>query len=224
MALLIEEDEIADGWETLVRRIMQDGKEIKDERGSLTREILNIMVSIRNPLGKSMTDYYLGNMTGIKNIRVPEGYFWSGEKLEKYSEQFLSKDQQGFVYTYGNRLRKHFHGIDQIQEAINRLRNCQESRRAISITWDPTLDSINDEVPCMILVDFKIRDGKLNTTGLWRSHDIYGAWLPNAVGLTNLALYAADELDMKVGTLTIHSISAHIYEVNFDDAKNILNL
>ncbi len=224
MALLIEEDEIADGWETLVRKIMQDGKEIKDERGSLTREILNIMVSIRNPLGKSMNDYYLGNLTGIKNIRVPEGYFWSGEKLEKYSEQFLSKDQQGFVYTYGNRLRKHFHGIDQIQEAINRLRNCQESRRAISITWDPTLDSINDEVPCMILVDFKIRDGKLNTTGLWRSHDIYGAWLPNAVGLTNLALYAADELDMKVGTLTIHSISAHIYEVNFDDAKNILNL
>jgi len=169
-----------------------------------------------------MTGYYLGNMNRIKNIRVPEGYFWSGEKLEKYSEQFLSKDQQGFVYTYGNRLRKHFQGIDQIQEAISRLKNCQESRRAISVTWDPSIDTKNDEVPCMIMVDFKMRDDKLNTTGLWRSHDIYGAWLPNAVGLTNLALYAAEKLGVEVGTLTIHSISAHIYEVNFDDAKDII--
>lgn len=224
MAFLIQEDEIADGWMQLVRKIMQDGKQIKDERGSLTKEILNIMVTIRKPLGKNISDYYLNKMTSIQNIKVPEGYFWSGEKLELYSEQFLSKDQQGFVYTYGNRLRKHFQGIDQISEAINRLKKCGESRRAISVTWDPVLDTKNDEVPCMMLVDLKIRDGKLNTTGLWRSHDIYGAWFPNAVGLTNLALYVAGELGVKVGTLTIHSISAHIYEVNFGEARQILGL
>jgi thymidylate synthase len=224
MAFLIEAEEIADGWKELVTKIMQEGREIKDERGSLTKELLNIMVNIHKPLGKNLSDYYLGNLTSIQNIKVPEGYFWSGEKLEMYSEQFLSKDLQGFIYTYGNRLRKHFQGIDQIQEAIERLKNCEESRRAISVTWDPVLDTKNDEVPCMMLVDLKIRDGKLNTTGLWRSHDIYGAWFPNAVGLTNLALYAAGELGVKVGTLTIHSISAHIYEVNFGDAKQILGL
>ena len=220
MALLIESDEIADGWETLVRKIMKEGQEIKDERGSLTIELLNVMVSIKNPLGKQLSGY-LSNLARINNIKVPEGYFWSGEKLEIYSQQFLSKDRQGFVYTYGNRLRQHFQDIDQIQEAIKRLRNCEESRRAISITWDPVMDTQNDEVPCMMLVDLKIRDGKLNTTGLWRSHDIYGAWFPNAVGLTNLAQYAAGELGVKVGTLTIHSISAHIYEVNFEEARSV---
>jgi thymidylate synthase len=71
------------------------------------------------------------------------------------------------------------------------------------------------------LVDFKIRDGKLNTTGLWRSHDIYGAWFPNAVGLSNLANYVAGEVGAEVGTLTIHSISAHIYEVNFKEAEAV---
>lgn len=224
MAFLIEAEEIADGWMELVKKIMQEGKEIKDERGSLTKELLNVMVNIRKPLGKSISEYYLSNLTTIQNIKVPEGYFWSGEKLEIYSQQFLSKDLQGFVYTYGNRLRKHFQGIDQIGKAIERLKNCEESRRAISVTWDPVLDTENDEVPCMMLVDLKIRNGKLNTTGLWRSHDIYGAWFPNAVGLTNLALYAAGELGVKVGTLTIHSISAHVYEVNFQDAKQILGL
>lgn len=224
MAFLIEEDEIADGWLVVLRKIMQEGKEIKDERGSLTKELLNIMVTIHKPLGKNISDYYLNKMASVQNIKVPEGYFWSGEKLELYSKQFLSKDLQGFVYTYGNRLRMHFQGVDQISEAIERLKNCEESRRAISVTWDPVLDTKNDEVPCMMLVDLKIREGRLNTTGLWRSHDIYGAWFPNAVGLTNLALYVAEELGVKVGTLTIHSISAHIYEVNFGDAREILGL
>ena len=196
---------IKNGWESLVKRIMKDGVEITDERGSLTKEILNTMVNIKNPM----------------DSESPKGYFWTGEKLDKYSEQFLSSDKQGFIYTYGNRLRAHFDGIDQIQEAIGRLNNFKESRRAISITWDPTVDTKNDEVPCMMLVDFKIRDGKLHTTGLWRSHDIYGAWFPNAVGLSNLARYVAGEVGSEIGMLTIHSISAHIYEVNFDEAERV---
>lgn len=205
MALMIKVTTIKNGWETLVKRIMSKGVEITDERGSKTKEILNTIVSIQNPL----------------DSESPEGYFWTGEKLDKYSEQFLSSDKQGFIYTYGNRLREHFDGIDQIDEAIKRLKNFKESRRAISITWDPTVDTKNDEVPCMMLVDFKLRDGKLNTTGLWRSHDIYGAWFPNAVGLTNLASYVAGEIGADVGTLTIHSISAHIYEVNFKEAEAV---
>ena len=73
----------------------------------------------------------------------------------------------------------------------------------------------------MMLVDFKIRDGKLNTTGLWRSHDIYGAWFPNAVGLSHLSKYVAGEVGVEMGSLTIHSISAHIYEVNFKEAEKV---
>jgi len=205
MALIIKAPTIKSGWEALVKRIMQRGSEIKDERGSLTLELLNTLVTVNKPL----------------ELEIPEGYFWSGEKLEIYSEQFLSDDQQGFIYTYGNRLRKHFQDIDQIAEAIRRLKNCNESRRAISVTWDPTTDTREEEVPCMILVDFKIREGKLHTTGLWRSHDIYGAWFPNAVGLTRLSEYVAREVGVEVGTLNIHSISAHIYQVNFDEALRV---
>jgi thymidylate synthase len=205
MAILIKTSTIKSGWETLVKRVMQKGAEIKDERGSLTLELRNTVVTMNRPL----------------ELEIPDGYFWSGEKLEIYSEQFLSDDKQGFVYTYGNRLRKHFEGIDQIGEAIKRLKNCKESRRAISVTWDPPTDTKQEEVPCMILVDFKIRDGKLHTTGLWRSHDIYGAWFPNAVGLTHLSRYVAGEVGVDVGSLTIHSISAHIYQVNFEEALKV---
>ncbi|KZX10132.1 thymidylate synthase [Methanobrevibacter filiformis] len=223
MPTLIEVDEIAEGWEALVKKIVKEGKCVNDERGSLTKEILNVLVSVKTPFGKKSSDFFnLQSKSSIMDIRVPEGYFWSGDKLKSYSEQFVSDDKQGFIYTYGNRLRKHFEGIDQVKEAIDRLKNCQESRRAISITWDPTIDGSNDEVPCMILIDFKLRDGKLNTTALWRSHDIYGAWFPNVVGLTYLAQYVSDNIGVAIGSITVHSISAHIYEVNFDEANKLL--
>ena len=113
MTLFIEVSEIADGWEALVKKIVENGKEVHDERGSLTLELLNTVVTIKKPTG------YLND---LKAIRIPEGCFWAGERLKEYSNQFLSKDRQGFVYTYGNRLRAHFEGIDQVQEAIERLK------------------------------------------------------------------------------------------------------
>ena len=224
MGILIETDEIANAWEKLVKMIITEGEEVNDERGSLTKEILNVIVSIKKPLGTNSNDFFniKSKFSDILDIPVPEGYFWSGDKLKTYSEQFISKDKQGFIYTYGNRLRSHFSDVDQINEVIERLKNCKESRRAISITWDPAIDSMSDEVPCMILVDFKIRNDKLYTTALWRSHDIYGAWFPNAVGLTYLSQYVAGKVDIAIGSVTIQSISAHIYEVNFDEARKLL--
>ena len=211
-------NDIATGFRIAVQKVFNEGNEIKDERGSLTKELLNLIIEIKNPLP----------------VETPEGYFWSGEKLEIYKKQFLSKDSQDFVYTYGNRLRKHFISgldlesvdsieyIDQIQEVVNRLKENSKTRRAISVTWDPSIDTKKEEVPCMILVDFKIRNGKLHTTALWRSHDIFGAWVPNAAGLVNLSSFVAECVGVSVGAIVIQSISAHIYEVNYDDARNYI--
>lgn len=213
MPYKITANKIKDGWRKLVKKIMDEGKLIEDERGSKTREILNAIVEIKKPFKTNF--YQIG-----EEIEAPEGYFWSGEKLKEYAKQFLTPDRQGFIYTYGNRLRGHFQ-VDQVEEAIRRLKNFKGTRRATMITWDPRIDTREDEVPCMILIDFKIRDEKLHTTGVWRSHDIYGAWFPNAVGTAYLARYVAKKTGVKVGPITIHSISAHIYEVNFNEAKKI---
>jgi thymidylate synthase len=218
MSFQIEVNEIADGWEALVKKVMKDGEEIKDERGSLTKEVMNTLVTIKKPLGQ---------LNSLKSIRIPDGYFWYGDKLEMYCNQFIDPDMGNFkdndkgYGTYGSRLRSHF-GLDQIEKAINRLKDCNESRRSTSVTWDPSKDSKNEEVPCLILVDFKIRDNKLHTTALWRSHDLYQAWFANAVGLTYLSQYVAEELDVEVGTVTIHSISAHVYNINWEESKKYL--
>ncbi len=215
MPYKIKANEIKDGWQKLLKKILKEGKPIKDERGSMTLEILNAIVEIHTPF---KTNFYHIS----EEVEVPKGYFWTGEKLKEYANQFLTPENPGFTYTYGNRLRGHFQ-VDQVKEAIKRLKKFKKTRRATMITWDPKIDSKEDEVPCMILIDFKIREGKLHTTGVWRSHDIYGAWFPNAVGLAYLTRHVAEKTGTQVGPITIHSISAHIYETDLEEAQKMIS-
>ena len=86
-------------------------------------------------------------------------------------------------------------------------------------TFDPSIDQFQNEIPSMIMIDFKIRKNMLYTNGVWRSHDIYGKWIPYFFGLKGLSKYIAEYLGVKIGPITIHSVSAHIYKTDFKDIK-----
>lgn len=215
---IVNESSICDAYLKLINLVYTEGGKVKDERGSQTREVLNIVTHVKEPV--PFNQFHV-NVPIYQYVNTPKGTFWNGERLEKYCKEFTSCDRNGFVYTYGNRLGEWF-GVDQIAVAIDRLKNCSESRRAISVTWCPDCDASSDEVPCMILVDFKIRKGKLITTALWRSHDIYGAWFANIVGLTYLAQTVASAVGVDVGEMTIQSISGHIYETDIDEVEKML--
>ena len=64
-------------------------------------------------------------------------------------------------------------------------------------------------------------------TVLFRSHDIFGATYANWIALANLQKYVADEVSKKSGNNVVpgeihsYSISAHIYERDFDAAKKM---
>lgn len=196
-------------WPILVRKVLNNGEEVLDERGSKTKELTNVLVEITEP----------------ESSEVPQGYPFSGQMIEQYEDQLLNPDKGGFVYTYGNRLRAYGDYLtgpyDQIESATKRLKKCGESRRAISVTWNPSEDLSEDEVPCMILVDFKIRKGKLLTTALWRSHDLFGAWPANMFALLKLSQKVAKDLNLEVGPIVVQSISLHIYEHNWQEADEI---
>lgn len=210
-----------DNWKNVVKDILIYGNLVEDERGQNTKELQNVVIKTTKPL----------------TSRVPDEFPLKENALERYENEMVKPTLDGFVYTYGNRLRYHFSGaiapiggrvqkVDQLAETIVRLNNNIRSRRATMITWDPARDSMSDEVPCMIMVDFKIRDDKLHTTGIWRSHDIFGAYVANFIALRKLAMYVVNELkvnfgrvDLKVGPITTQSVSAHIYEHNWDEAN-----
>ncbi len=205
----LKADNIAQGWEKAVRAIWHKGHLLeKDEWGSNMKEILNLVVHIRNPLNEPMKH---------------EFYPWPKERLEEYSKEYLNPDKGKFVYTYGERLTNWNGEINQIDNSvIPRLKANKKSRRAIAVTLIPPKDRGQENVPCMIFDHFVIRDGKLHLTTYFRSHDIFGAAHANWYGLARLGEYVAKKVGVEMGSLTSVSGSGHLYEHDWANVKKML--
>lgn len=204
---IIKARTISDAWYRGLNVIWNHGSVIKDERGSQIRELMNLMVVIEDPYSNE----------------IPEDSAWNHERLEEYAKQLITGENvQDFEYTYGQRLRNWDGKVDQIEYVIEKLTNNKTTRRATAVTWVPTIDTEVDEVPCMIIDDFKIRDEKVHLTTLFRSHDFAGAYPANLYGLSKLLEYVADKVGLAPGTITTVSVSAHIYDHDWDKIEKII--
>jgi thymidylate synthase len=213
---LIRAQTIADAWHRGLNLIWRQGQEITDERGTKIKELLALQAVVEDPYREM----------------IPQEYSWNSERLEEYAAQLLSGANPGFEYTYGERLRcwkvpgrsldQGDHTIDQIDEAVRRLRASPATRRATAVTWIPPVDAAREEVPCMIADDFKLRDGKLNLIVFFRSHDFAGAYPANLYGLARVLEYVSEEVGAAPGSICTLSASAHIYEHDWDWVEEML--
>ena len=98
MVTHIKGNDIADCWEKIVVNIVNNGHYVNDERGSLTKECLNIVTEIKDPFSVGGKDFFgMGDaLEKLENIRIPKGYFWEGDKLQTYADQFISPENPGF--------------------------------------------------------------------------------------------------------------------------------
>ena len=201
---------ISDAWQRGLGYIWRQGEEITDERGTRIRELLALQVVVEEPYRQM----------------IPPGYSWNEERLEEYAGQLLSGDNPGFEYTYGQRLRAWslpgYPPIDQIDLAVSRLKASASSRRATAVTWIAPVDSAKEEVPCMIVDDFKLRDGRLHLAAFFRSHDFCGAYPANLYGLARLLQHVSEGVGAEPGSISTTSASAHIYEHDWDFVEEML--
>ncbi len=214
----VETNVATEAWKISLRHILESGDEIEDERGLITKELLNLMVTVQDPL----------------NSEPPEGCFSSVEKFKKIENQFLDPKNLVEGINIAKRLREHFGfklgrdvysvKTDQIETVINRLQKSETTRRATLTSFDPGIDQYQDDIPSMIMVDFKIRKNRLHVTSVYRSHDVYNSWIPNFYGLRGLSKYLSKSLGFKMGPITVHSVSAHIYKNNYDDVKKLIDV
>lgn len=164
-------------WRSGLGLIWRNGDEITDRYGLKTKELLNLVITIEKP----------------DSDGIPAGYRWKKSALDVYAEQILSKENKGFAYTYGERLRNWNGKVDQIEEIIKQLKRNTETRRATAVTWIPDVDHAREDVPCMVVCDFKIRDNKLHLTTAFRSHDFAGAYPANVYALTRIMQHVSSE-------------------------------
>jgi hypothetical protein len=142
------------------------------------------------------------------------------KKFNKNMEQFGSGEN--FHAAYGYRLQGNGFSQDQLELAISMLKYEPTTRRVAAQIWDQHLDLgvQNPDIPCNMILTFKIRSGRLNMTVFCRSNDmIWGAYGANAVQFSMIQQYVAAGVGVEVGEYTQISDSFHVYTENTQGQK-----
>jgi len=159
------------------------------------------------------------------------------EDVKRYVDLFFSeKTPQEIEYTYGKRLFRFAYEyvseqfgiemrffVNQIDKVVSRLKKSPYSRRVVAGLWNPFIDSDSPNPPCLTQITWNVKNGKIYQTCVFRSHDLFGAYLLNALALRRLQERISGEVGLEPGSLIIISQSAHVYENSWKKAEILLN-
>ncbi len=199
---------ISEAWLQVLDLIMKFGMETPTEYGNRQKEVISMLAVIEE-----------------SEHSIPEFIGFSQEELEKYVPTILTAEKDEKVaYTYGERL----HTVDprinmsQVEAAVSKMKRNLDTRRAIAFTWHPEDHIKSDTPPCLTQISWRVQHNRLFQTIVFRSHDMYEGWPMNLYALRRMQENLSKELNVECGPLTCLSISAHIYENKWEDAKEVL--
>ncbi len=202
---LIVSNSILDAWTKSLRLLQKNGVTIMDE-DQILFEVLHLFLILENPLDEE------------EKIRAinPAMANW----MKTNFEQETLVPELGNAKSYGYRLRN-YKGINQLQWVKNRLKTKPETKSATITLLIPDEDT--SYIPCVSLIDFKIRNNTLLMTATCRSLDLAKKAVFNFLALKTIAEEIKNELALTNLTLNIHIISAHIYEKDLPLTKSIIS-
>lgn len=218
-----------------VNKILNEGKETYKDSNHHLKESLGNFYVIDDPLNLKYKAKYQ-NMTTDEMLELiksgkydMEGNPIKADALYEYVKSFNDSSDQGFVYSYPNRILAHF-GVDQFEVMKERLLNALGSNRAVAITYDPELDCDREDIPCLQFLQAFVRDGELTIHCMFRSNDIFGAFYSNMFFITYIGIKLREELNKELineqigfGGIHYHSTSGHIYSNDMRAARSMVS-
>jgi thymidylate synthase len=182
-------------WVNYCKAVFEQGSDFYDESEKI-KELLDVFLIFESfdpndPIFQKFTDSKLTELYRRKMV----------------SQEIIPE----LGVSYGKRLYNQM-GIDQVKWLTDRLKRKPETKAAtisLLLPEDP-----GPRIPCLAVVDVKIRAGKVNLTCFYRSQNAsrgYG----NFIGIHDLHQKIAGELSLPLGEMKIFISSAHIYEKDF---------
>lgn len=218
-------------YKDLIKKIMTEGiEELNVRTGHKTKSIPGLTFQL--DLERDGFPLLTLRKNPIKSPIAEQVWFIQGEKdttfLRKYTkmwDEFIEADGT-LSSAYGYRWRHHF-GRDQLGKLIELLQNEPSSRHGVIVTWDPKDDGYGGtpkkNVPCPYTFTVNIIGGKLNLHNIIRSNDMMLGCPFDTFGFALMMYILADKLGVKPGVYT-HSISnAHIYDIHYEGAKELIS-
>jgi thymidylate synthase len=193
----IEADTIGVAWLAVARRIVDEGAPSTYDAAPIL-ELERVTLGVARPASEDPIVAELGD---------PERLAWMHSN---FTDRALVREL-GDARSYASRLYDYAaSGQDQVRWVVDRLRADPTTRSATITTFEPLLDTTY--VPCVSLLDFWIRDGRLQSIVYAHSIDFGAKGYANLVELAHLMGTVAARLQLAVGRLDFVVKSAHIYE------------
>lgn len=200
----LKAETIGEAWIEACRTIFNKGEAMKDENKGI-RELLHFVVTIKNP---------------SENDKLVEKY---GDKkmIEWMNSNFLEQKRVPELknaLSYGFRLFN-FNGKNQVEWVIEKLRKKPETKAA---TISMIMKEDESYIPCVSMLDFKLRNNRLTLTAFCRSIDFGNKVYANMIALHKIQKMVAEKLNAECGEIIMNVVSAHIYDEDYEKIKEIL--
>lgn len=111
---------------------------------------------------------------------------------------------------YGNRL------VPQMAETLRKLSSDHDTRQAVMpIVRSADHEKVTKDFPCTAVLNFLVRDGKLNLHVYMRSNDLYWGTPYDVYNFTVLQEVFANTLGLELGSYHHTATSLHVYEKHY---------
>ena len=232
--LKVEGRTLPEVWEKAVLATWNDGLDIRteyDKPGDPMSKDCTMILVVKAPMAEPRIHRAFPG--GLEDLEV-----YRQEVVLGIHDHWIKPEEGKWTYTYHQRLSNYLiegKCIDQIDYIIKKLTSKPYSRRAQGITWNPKLDPVTDDPPCLQRIWCRLvaLDGgryTLNMNTHWRSRDAYKASFMNIFALTDLQRTIAGGIskgigqEVSVGRYVDISDSFHIYGSYHKEFKNFLKI
>ena len=223
----MKHDNIDDIYKGIINSVLSYGRDDASPRGMPTKELYNVGFKlsraqnsiILNPTRKMNYAYAAIEMLGLMqhgkyNV---EPYTWYNKQMLRY----INEDTGEWDGSYATRLTVY----KQLEKMYEILKDDPFSRRAVIGIYNPAHDFHDYEskdICCTLNFTFRVRNGRLNMTGMMRSNDILLGLPYDMTQFTFLQSVLACWLGLEMGDYYHFAVNLHAYEQDIPKLKAIL--
>lgn len=236
----------------LIKRIIHSGNVRKDRTGTGTigtfgEQMRFSLCNNQLPLLTTKRVFFKGVLeellwfvkgdTNAKHLQEKGVRIWDGNSSKEFlaSRGLAHREEGDLGPVYGFQWRhwgasyKTMHddyanqGIDQLQQAIDTIKNNPFDRRIVVSAWNPSDISLMALPPCHMFFQFYVHDGMLSCQMYQRSCDV-GLGVPfNIASYALLTIMVAHVCELKPYELIISMGDTHVYSDHVNSLKEQLD-
>ena len=191
-----------------------------------SKEILNFSCLLDHPLQRLPVNKKLNLPAAVARFvwmmagsdRLADIAFYEPKAI-KFSDDGISMPGS----SYGQRILRARPGLNQLESAIQRLKQDPATRRSAISIYHPE-DAVREskDIPCAFGIFYRVLEGRLIATTLMRSNNAFVLMPYNIFEFSLLAEAVSVETGIPFGGLVHSAISMHIYAENFEAAQDVI--